>query len=74
MSAMPYEGKGYLQLVIDKNEGNNFQTFIKGFIFGGGLVVGCFMRSEGEREARNLGCHSNCTATEEGAKKKKAGN
>lgn len=42
-------GRGIFAACNWRNEGNNFQTFIKGFFFFFGWEGGCFMRSEGER-------------------------
>lgn len=41
-------GKGIFAACNWRNEGNNFQTFIRVFFFFG-WEGGCFMRSEGER-------------------------
>lgn len=45
------------------NEENNFQTFIKCFFLFFSDRKGAFYELR-VREARNQGCHSNCTAME----------
>lgn len=54
MSAMPYEGKGYLQLVIGRMRETTFKHSLR-VLFLREVGGGCFMRSEGERERERQG-------------------